>query len=177
MNNKLKEVGEQLSGTRHRGRRRYSLQAELTLAILPTLTILIVLLLVETLACQRILFASLAASAFLIYRDPYNQMNSIYSLLVSQTGGATFGLLSYILLGEGYGAAALAMLSTIIFIISLDAIHPPAIGTAISFGFRAPNTNAFFLFLLALGMVAVLLLLEQIILWIVRRVERHDNPT
>lgn len=122
---------------------------------------LVVLVLLDTFARQRILFASLASSAFLIYRDPHNQMNSLYSLLVSQTAGAFIGFGSSLMLGDGYLAAAIANLGTTIVIIALDAIHPPAISTAISFAFCAPGTNAFGLFLLALGMVALLVLLEQ----------------
>ncbi len=171
MLDKLKQRIELFSHITHRGRGRFSFKGEIALAALPTLTVLIVLFLIENFARQRILFASLASSSFLIYRDPHNQMNSLYSLLVSQSGRAVFGLISYLLFGAGYGAAAFAMLATVFFMITLDAIHPPAVSTAISFGFSSPNTDIFFLFLLALGMVAVLIFLEQAILWMVRRKE------
>lgn len=165
---KLKKVFERFSRITHRGRTRFSLRGEIALATLPTITVLVVLFLIENFARQRILFASLASSSFLIYRDPQNQMNSLYSLLVSQTAGALFGLISYLLFGAGYGAAGSAMLATVIVMIVFDAIHPPAVSTAISFGFSAPNSNIFLLFLLALVMVAVLVILEQVILWVVR---------
>jgi CBS-domain-containing membrane protein len=168
---KLKQALELISNVTHRGRTRFSFKNELVLAALPTLTVLVVLFLIETFARQRILFASLASSAFLIYRDPHNQMNSLYSLLVSQTGAAAIGLASYLVLGSGYGSAGAAMIVTVIFMVALDAIHPPAVATAISFGFSTPDTNIFFLFLLALIMVAVLVLLEQVILWLVRRAD------
>jgi CBS-domain-containing membrane protein len=181
----LKEAIEKFTHNRKQGRQRFSLKGELMLVALPTLTVLLVLVLLEVFARQRILFASLASSAFLIYRDPHSQMNSLYSLLVSQTGGALAGFASSALLGEGYQAAAVGMLATIVFIIVMDAIHPPAISTALSFAFRAPGTSAFLLFLLALVMVAVLVLLEQVILWIIRRLDqgwlsskpRPDEPT
>lgn len=175
MLDKLVQKIKRLSRITHRGRRRYSFKGELALAILPTLTVLTVLFLIENFAKQRILFASLASSSFLIYRDPHSQMNSLYSLLISQTGGAIFGLVTYLLLGAGYGAAGFAMLATVLFMIALDAIHPPAVSTAISFGFSSPDTNIFLLFLLALGMVAVLVLLEQVILWLVRRRDKLQS--
>ncbi len=46
-------------------RRRLNLRGEFALALLPTATVLAVLALVEALSRQRLLFASLAASAFL----------------------------------------------------------------------------------------------------------------
>lgn len=46
-------------------RRPFTLREELVLALLPTATMVIVLLVVEALAEQRLLFASLASSAFL----------------------------------------------------------------------------------------------------------------
>ncbi|WP_197446567.1 hypothetical protein [Tautonia plasticadhaerens] len=45
-------------------------RGELTLAIAPTAVVLLVFGLVEVLTEQRLLFASLAGSAFLIYLDP-----------------------------------------------------------------------------------------------------------
>lgn len=164
---KLKRLGAQ-----HPGRRRYSWKGELALAALPTIIVIIVLVLLENFAQQRLLFASLASSAFLIYRDPHNQMNSLYSLLISQTGGSVIGFVSSLVLAEGYTAAAIAMIITIVFIIALDAIHPPAISTALTFAFRAPGTDVFLLFLLSLAMVAILVLLEQAILWLIRRLDR-----
>lgn len=48
-------------------KQRIGLKGELLLAAMPTLTVLLVLALVEALSNQRLLFASLASSAFLIY--------------------------------------------------------------------------------------------------------------
>ena len=169
--NGLKRISQAVNRSKDKPRFRYNLRSELILVALPTFTIMLVLLLVEKFTQQRILFASLASSAFLIYRDPHNQMNSIYSLLISQTGGSVFGLISYFIFGDGLWAASIAMIATILFIVSLNAIHPPAISTAISFGFRAPSSDVFSLFLLALIMVVVLLILEQAIMWTVSRIE------
>jgi hypothetical protein len=54
----------------NRSLRRLGLKGVFALALLPTLMVLSVLGLVETLSRQRLLFASLASSAFLIYLDP-----------------------------------------------------------------------------------------------------------
>lgn len=61
-------------------RSRLSLKDELALATAPTLTVLGVLALVEVLSRQRVLFASLASSAFLIYLDPQQGINSVRTL-------------------------------------------------------------------------------------------------
>jgi hypothetical protein len=58
-------------------RLRGGLLGELALALPPTLTIIVVLFFVEALTRQRILFASLASSAFLIYREPERRMNTM----------------------------------------------------------------------------------------------------
>lgn len=65
-------------------RQHLGLRGELTLALLPTLTVLGVFAFIEVLSQQRLLFASLASSAFLIYLDPQHGMNSVRTLIVSQ---------------------------------------------------------------------------------------------
>lgn len=56
-----------IEGAARPGRARLPLKGELLLALAPTITVLIVFALVEVLSNQRLLFASLASSAFLIY--------------------------------------------------------------------------------------------------------------
>jgi CBS-domain-containing membrane protein len=177
MLDKLKHRPEFITRITHRGQRRYGLKGELVLAALPIFTLLVVLFLIESFAHQRILFASLAAGSFLIYRDPHNQMNSFYSLLVSQTGGAVFGLISYLLFGPGYNAAGFAMVTASIFMITVNSLRPPAIATAIAFGFNEPDTNIFFLFFLALIMVGVLVILELLMLRLVRWADKGQKGT
>jgi hypothetical protein len=58
-------------------RQRLSIKGELLLAFLPTAIVLLMLALVEVLSEQRLLFASLASSTFLIYLDPYHGTNQI----------------------------------------------------------------------------------------------------
>lgn len=86
-------------------RRRLPFRGELALAAPPTATVLAVLALVETVTNQRLLFASLASSAFLIYLDPSHGMNSVRTLTVSQGVAALIGWVLFAALGPGYAAA------------------------------------------------------------------------
>ena len=106
-------------------RRRLTWRDELWLALLPTLTILLVLGLVEVLSRQRLLFASLASSAFLIYLDPHHGTNRMRTLVLAHLTAASVGLLTALLLGPGYLAGASAMITTILLMLLLDAVHPP----------------------------------------------------
>ena len=65
--------------------------------------------LVEVLSRQRILFASLASSAFLIYLDPQHATNSIRTLVISHTMAATLGLGAYLTLGPRYLSGGIAI--------------------------------------------------------------------
>jgi CBS-domain-containing membrane protein len=118
-------------------RRRLDFKGELALAAAPTLIILIVLGFVEVLSRQRLLFASLASSAFLIYLDPQHGTNTVRTLVTSQMMAATIGLITYSVLGSGYISAGLAMIATIVLMIAFDVVHPPAVSTALSFALRS----------------------------------------
>jgi hypothetical protein len=61
---------EPIQGAKRQGRERLGLRGEFALALLPTVVVLAVFALVETFSKQRLLFAGLASSAFLIYLDP-----------------------------------------------------------------------------------------------------------
>jgi hypothetical protein len=61
-------------------RQRLRLRDELLLAFVPTATVLIVFAAVEALSNQRLLFASLASSAFLIYLDPEHGTNRAFAV-------------------------------------------------------------------------------------------------
>ena len=147
-------------------RRRLNLRGELVLAIAPTLTVLGVLALVEVLSRQRLLFASLAASAFLIYLDPQHGTNSVRTLVLAQMMAATIGLITHLLLGSGYLSGGSAMVITIVLMILLDAMHPPAVATSLSFALRAGKENNLVLFGLAVGITAVLVVLQRVALWL-----------
>lgn len=145
-----------------RGRRRLPRRTELLLALLPTVTVLVMLWLLEVLSNQRLLFASLASSAFLIYLDPGHQTNSARTLALSQLSAAGVGFACHALLGPGYPAAALAMVVTILLMIGLDAMHPPAVATALNFAFRAGSGEGnLLLFGLAVGVVLILVGLQR----------------
>jgi CBS-domain-containing membrane protein len=154
-------------------RRRLSWREELFLAVLPTVTVLLVLALVEQFSHQRLLFASLASSALLIYLDPLHGMNSARTLVLAQMGAALVGFGAHLTLGTGYWAAAAAMVVTIVLMIGLDAVHPPAVATALSFAFRAGPESNLVLFGLAVGVIALLLLLERSSLWLLARISKQ----
>jgi CBS-domain-containing membrane protein len=162
---------EPLAAAARRRRERLDLRDEFILALLPTTTVLIVLLLVETVARQRLLFASLASSAFLIYLDPHHGTNAIRTLVVSQIAAASVGWGTYSLLGSGYVSSGTAMILTIAIMIAFDVVHPPAIGTAMSFALRAGDASNLLLFGVAVGVTGVLVVLERVLVWLLGR---HD---
>ncbi len=61
------------------------------------------------------------------------------------------------------------MVATIVLMIVADAVHPPAVSTALSFAFRAGADSNLLLFALAVGLVAVLIVLEKSSLWLIGR--------
>ncbi len=160
-----------------RARRRLDWKHELLLALLPTATVLTVFALVEQFSDQRLLFASLASSAFLIYLDPLHGTNSTRTLLISQLGGAAAGFAAFASIGAGYASAAAAMVATIVLMITCDAVHPPAVATALSFAFRAGPESNLVLFILAVGLVAVLILLERASLWMLARAQDRGGKS
>lgn len=147
-------------------RARLTLKDEFMLALLPTITVLVVFALVQVVTQQQLLFASLASSAFLIYLDPLHGTNAVKTLVLSQLIAATLGLLTFLWLGAGYRSGGIAMVATIVLIILLDVVHPPAVSTSLIFAFRAGNAGNLALFALALGMTAMLVVLERSALWI-----------
>ncbi len=154
-----------IEGARRSLRRRLDLKGELLLALLPTVTVLTVLALVEILSRQRLLFASLASSAFLIYLDPQHGTNTLRTLVISQMLAATIGLVTYLIFGPGYVSAGSAMVVFIVLMILFDAVHPPAVSTSLSFAFRAGNESNLVLFGLAVGITAILVAIEELTLW------------
>ncbi len=158
-----------IQGRARIARQRLSLRDELLLAALPTATVLLVLAFVEALSNQRLLFASLASSAFLIYLDPQHGTNRVQTLVVAQIGAAVIGWGVFALVGPGYVAAGSAMVVAIVLMITLDAVHPPAVATAMSFALRAGDEANLMLFGLAVGITALLVLTQRVALWIVAR--------
>lgn len=155
-----------LEGANRSLRKRLNWKGELALATAPTVVILTVFALVEVLTRQRLLFASLASSAFLIYLDPQHGTNTVRTLVISQTMAAGIGFTTYVLLGSGYLSGGTAMITTIVLMILLDVMHPPAVATSLSFALKAGNENNLVLFGLAVGITAVLVGLERFALWL-----------
>jgi CBS-domain-containing membrane protein len=153
---------------------RRNLRAELALALLPTLTMLIVLFGVEVFSRQRLLFASLASSAFLIYLDPTHRTNSTKTLVMSQILAGLIGYGAGHFLGPGYFAAATAMILAIGMMIGLDVLHPPAVSTALGFAFRTGPESNLLLFALAVGLIAILVILQRATTYLAARYGKTD---
>ena len=152
---------------------RLGLGSELALALLPTLTIFAVLLLVGSFSNQKLLYGSLASSAFLIYLDPGHKTNGVRTLVLAQGLGAITGYGFRAGFGETYLAAGLAMVATIVGMILLDAVHPPAVSTALGFAFRSGPESNLALFAGAVGLIALLVGLQRASTWILRRLGGH----
>lgn len=156
-------------------RPRFRGGAELALALPPTSVVLLVFFLVEIFSQQRLLFASLASSAFLIYLDPRHVANRVRTLIIAQTAGALLGCAAYSVLGSSYPAAAAAMVSVILVMVLLDAMHPPAVSTALGFAFRSGPTSNLALFGLATGLLVVLVALQRISVWTLARLDPSER--
>lgn len=156
-------------------RRRLSLRTELTLALLPTVVVLLVFALVEHWTRQRLLFASLASSAFLIYLDPDHRTNSVRTLVLAQGLAAVIGFGAHMVLGPSYGAAAGAMVVAIVVMVTLDAVHPPAVSTALSFAFGAGKGHNLGLFELCVGLIVLLVSLQRAMHWVLARAARRGR--
>ncbi|HEY9609514.1 HPP family protein [Allocoleopsis sp.] len=158
-----------IEGANRSLRRRLTLKGELALATAPTAIVLGVFALVEVLSRQRLLFASLASSAFLIYLDPQHGTNTMRTLTIAQIMAAIIGWITYMIFGSGYLSGGIAMVVTIVLMIILDVVHPPAVSTSLSFALRAGNENNLVLFGLAVGITALLVALERFTLWVLAR--------
>ncbi len=81
---------------------------------------------------------------------------------------ASVGLGAYLALGpvHEYAAGGSAMVVTIVLMIVLDVVHPPAVSTALSFGLRAGDATNLVLFALAVGITAVQVLMQRATLWL-----------
>ena len=110
-----------------RYRRRLCWRDECILALLPTRTMCVVLLTIDTFSREQLLFASLAASAFLIYLEPGHRTNRARTIVSAQFGAACIGYVAYVGFGSGAWAASAAMLFTIALMIVCDVVHPPAV--------------------------------------------------
>lgn len=150
-------------------RRRLRLRHELLLATAPTAMVLVSFLAMHRLFHQPILFTSLASSAFLIYLDPHHLMNRARVLALAQATAVVAGSLALAWVGPGYLAAALAMATTIISMVTFDIVQPPAVSTALAFSFRHDAGGTALHFALALAMILGLVLLQRFSRWLLDR--------
>ena len=81
--------------------------------------------LVDTWSRQRLLFASLASSAFLVYLDPDHEVNSVRTLVLAQGLAALVGFAAHAGLGGSAWGAGAAMV-VVIFGMILLRRHAPA---------------------------------------------------
>jgi CBS-domain-containing membrane protein len=151
--------------------RRFDIKTELFLVMVPTIVVIAVLLLLQFFSRQQLLFSSLASSAFLIYLDPRHPVNHVRTLLISQIAAAVLGYLVYLLCGPGYLSAALSMIVTIAAMIITRAMHPPAVSTAMIFAFQFTKVNTLVLFLFAVLLLVILIFLQRVSIWIIKRSE------
>jgi CBS-domain-containing membrane protein len=151
--------------------RRFDIQTEIFLVLMPTIVVISVLMLLEIFSRQHLLFSSLASSAFLIYLDPKHPVNHVRTLGISQVSAAVLGYLVFLVIGPGYFSAAVSMILTIAVMIVTRAMHPPAVSTAMIFAFQYTKVNTLILFLLAVTLLVVLIFLQRVSLWLVKRSE------
>ena len=151
--------------------RQLTIWEELKLAVLPTGTVLAAIVLMEIFLQQRLLFTSLASSAFLIYLDPGHAMNTVRRLVASHLLAAVIGSAAIALIGPTYVSAALAMIAIIVVLVTFGILHPPAVSTALAFAFRPAAEDNLLLFAAAVGMIA-LLVLQRAVLFLLARRER-----
>ena len=156
-------------------RRRFNLRTELLLVLLPTATVLGTLFFLEAFSRQQILFTSLASSAFLIYLDPLHIMNRVRTLVIAQPLALLIGYAAHLLVPGDYLAAGTGMVLTILVMVLLDAVHPPAVSTSLLFAFHDYTEATLVLFGMALGMTVVLVGLEQAAVWLVHRYHGKAN--
>jgi CBS-domain-containing membrane protein len=157
-------------------RRRLRWRDEAALLLLPTATVLGVFGLVDAVTNQRLLFASLAASAFLIYLDPLHTANSIRTLAIGQLSAAAIGFTTAFLFGHGYLAGATAMLATIAVTSLADAVYPPAVVTSLAFSLQSGADSNLVLFTIAVGITALLVVLEHGMLRLILRLDPPETP-
>jgi CBS-domain-containing membrane protein len=151
-------------------RRDVGLVRELGFALPPTATVIAVVFLIQGLTNQRLLFASLAGSAFLIYYEPLHYMNTLRVVILAQLIGASTGVVVSIIAGPGYLAAVVAMTGSILILITANLVHPPAVATSLAFAFVPVKERTLLLFVASLIMLASLVVIQRLALWSFRKV-------
>jgi CBS-domain-containing membrane protein len=146
------------------GGKRLGWWAWFWLALPPVLTVLADVYLLQRFTHERILFASLASSAFLIYYHPLHTMNSVRVMVTAQLLAGIVGVAGGAI-APGYPATAVTMVITIALLITLHVVHPPAISTALGFSFLTPHLQSILALVAAVGILALLVILQRFALW------------
>ncbi len=144
-------------------RSRDSFAQALLRATPPTITVLAMTAVVQFGAHTRVLFAPLAASAFLIYHAPHERSNHVGVIVISQLVGAACGLGVAAFGHPGYVSEAIAMLLTISALISFDLLHAPAVPTALIFADAPVAFDNVAFFAIDLAILAALWFAQQAI--------------
>jgi CBS-domain-containing membrane protein len=148
---------------------RLSVRQQFGLAIMPTVVVLLMVGCLQALRNQPLIFTSLASSAFLVYLDPEHPTNRVRTFLIAQGSAALLGFGSVSLLGTGFLAPGVALVLTIVLIITLDAMHPPAMSTALSFAFHTSSLKTLAIFGLMMVVIASLVALQKAAFWLVQK--------
>ncbi len=88
-------------------------------------------------------------------------MNRIRTLLIAQGGAALIAYGATVIFGPSYAVAGVCVVLVIALMVLLDVMHPPAVSTALSFGFTASKPSSLVIFAIALGMLILLVLLQR----------------
>ena len=155
--------------------RRYDLQTDVLLALMPASVMEGVLLLLNLFGKQEALFSSLASNAFLIYLNPQHPANSVRTLIIAQLSAAAIGYLVYIVMGAGYTTAAISMIIAIAVMIIAKAMHPPAVSTALVFAFQHTKPNTLLMFFFTVCLLVILVVLQSVSVWLIKRSENKKT--
>ena len=147
------------------------------LAIGPVVFTLLLLGIVEKLSQQRVLFASLASNAFLIYLHPHHVTNSIRTLVIAQISAAIFGSLAFAIFGSTSLAIGAAMIAVTVLMIVCDAVHPPAVSTALGFAFHGAAESQLELFGVGVFALCGLIVLQRVSVWMLGRFSKRIGKT
>ena len=105
-------------------------------------------------------------------------MNSMRVMVTAQVIAVVVGIVAARVITIGYMAAGAAMVITTLALICFDVVHPPAISTALGFAFLPQQDRAVGIFLLALGLLVMLVALQRVALWTLRRLKpREEDDT
>lgn len=120
------------------------------------LSVLIVIFIVQDLIRQPVLITSLASSTFLLYYQPLNEINRFGPLVFGHIIATSIGYLASLLLPVPYVSAAVSMALSIVVLVLLRMVHPPAISTSLVFSYRPHDATVIVTFLLTLAVVIAL---------------------